>query len=200
MNRNYPNNPFERYADDAIVHCKTNEEAVMLLEKIKQRLKECRLEMHPTKTKIVYCKDDARGEEFETAAFDFLGYTFRPRKVATKQRTFTGFNPGVSNKAKKKMNETIRGWRLHMLVNKEIDEIAKEINPVINGWMNYYGRFHKSALQPIVRHINESLTRWVKKKYKRFVGSFKSAINWLGGIAKRNPELFGHWKMQKPPT
>lgn len=199
MDKNFTNNPFERYADDIIVHCNTYDEAVRLLEKIKQRLQECYLELHPTKTKIVYCKDSSRHDDFENISFDFLGYTFRPRKVV-KYRTFTGFNPAVSNKARKKMTETIRGWRLHLAVNKELDQIAKEINPIVNGWVNYYGKFYKTALYPIIHHINAALTRWVKKKYKKFRGHFRKAIHWLGRIAKRNPELFGYWKILKPST
>lgn len=199
MRRNYPSIPFERYADDAIAHCNTYEEAVNLLEEIKLRFRDCNLEVHPSKTKIVYCKDDKRKAEFEKIAFDFLGYTFRPRKVAYKGRVFTGFNPAVSNKAKKKMGETIRKWKLHLATRKTLEEIAREINPIVRGWTNYYGRFYKSALNPILYHINEELTRWVKKKYKKMRGHFRRAIYWLGRVAKSNPQLYVHWKMVKPP-
>lgn len=198
MKRKHPQNPFERYADDLIVHCKTYEEGVNLLEEIKQRFKECKLEVHPNKTKIVYCKDDLRGAEFEEIAFDFLGYTFRPRRILARGRAFTGFNPAVSNKAKKKMYETIRKWKLHLATGKNIENIAGDINPVVRGWINYYGKFYTSGLNPILYHINEELTRWVKKKYKKKRGHFKRAMQWLGKIASRNPQLLAHWKIVKP--
>jgi RNA-directed DNA polymerase len=200
IRRKYPQNPFERYADDIIAHCKTYEEAVNLLEKIKLRLKECHLEVHPVKTKIVFCKDSRRNEEYEHIAFDFLGYTFRPRKVVARGRTFTGFNPAVSNKAKKKIHETIRKWRIHMATNKTLEDIAKGINPIVRGWINYYGRFYKSALSPVLCHLNDALTRWVKKKYKGMKGHHRKAKYWVGKVAKREPQLFCHWKIVKPLT
>ena len=200
MKRNFLSIPFERYGDDIIAHCKSYEEAVNMLEKIRVRLKECHLEIHPIKTKIVYCKDDRRDGEFEDIAFDFLGYTFRPRKVVTKSQTFTGFNPAVSKKAKKKMYETIRKWRIHMAINKTLEDIAKSINPIVQGWINYYSRFYKSALSQILGHINDALTRWVKKKYKNMRGHHRRAKHWLGKIARKEPQLFCYWKMVKPLT
>lgn len=200
IRRNYPLNPFERYADDCIVHCKTQEEANKMLERIKVRLKECGLEVHPIKTKIVYCKDDRRSGKFEYIAFDFLGYTFRPRKVVARGRTFTGFNPAISKKAKKKIHEAIRKWRLNLAVNKKIEELAKWTNPMITGWINYYGKFYKSALNPILSHINDQIIRWIKRKYKNERGKYKRARYWLGEIAKREPQLFKHWKLNKPLT
>jgi len=200
MKRNFQSVSFERYADDIVVHCVSYEETVHMLERIKLRLKECYLEVHPGKTKIVYCKDDRREDEFEYIAFDFLGYTFRPRKVVAKGKTFTGFNPAVSKKAKKKMHETIRKWRIHLAVNKTLEDIAESINPVVRGWMNYYGKFYPSILGIVLCHLNDAITRWVKKKYKRMRRHHRKAKFWLGKIANKEPGLFCHWKMIKPLT
>jgi len=195
----HPENPYERYADDIIVHCRTEGEAQKRMEEIGKRLRECHLDLHPTKTKIVYCKDDKRKENYKNEKFVFLGYTFRPRRVKNSGgESFTGFNPGVSNEAKKRMTQSMRRWKLHLRSQATIQEIAKNINPILRGWINYYGKFYKTALRPVLYHLNEILTRWVKRKYKRFRRCFKRAINWLGGIARKTPNLFSHWGSVKP--
>ena len=201
MSKNSPANPYERYADDMIVHCRSEQEAKMLLEAIKERLLACHLQTHPVKTKIVYCKDGRRRGSYPNEKFDFLGFTFRPRKVkAFGKKCFTGFNPGISNVAKKKMTQTMRKWKLHLRSGLTIREIAKRINPIIRGWINYYGEFYKTAIRPLFYHLNEILTRWAKRKYKRFRRRFKRAIYWLGKIAKEDPKLFAHWAANmKPP-
>jgi RNA-directed DNA polymerase len=197
MEINYPNNPWARYADDGITHCKTKKEAENLLEKLKVRFEACKLQLHPDKTKIVYCKDDDRKEEHEEIKFDFLGYTFRPRLSKNKyDKFFVNFTPAVSNKAKKAMRQVIHDWRMHLKPDVKLNDLSRMFNPVIRGWINYYGRFYKSGLYPVMRHINTALVRWVRRKYKKFAKHRKRAELWLGKIARREPKLFSHWQLK----
>jgi RNA-directed DNA polymerase len=196
MEINYPNNPWARYADDGIAHCKTLAEAEKLLEKLKVRFEECKLQLHPDKTRIVYCKDDDRKEEHEEIKFDFLGYTFRPRRSKNRHgKFFINFTPAVSNKAMKAMRKVIHDWRMHLKPDKKLSDLANMFNPIIRGWINYYASFYKSGLYPVMRHINFALTRWVRRKYKKFETHRKRAERWLGRIARRDPKLFSHWQM-----
>ncbi|CAN5271395.1 group II intron reverse transcriptase/maturase [soil metagenome] len=196
MKRNYPNNPFERYADDVIVHCKTSTEATSLKSAIEERLKDCKLELHPLKTKIVYCKDDNRKEIFPEKQFDFLGYTFRPRHAKSKEgKYFVSFSPAISTKAAKSIKQTMREWKLQVKCNRTIEEIAEWINPVLRGWINYYGKFRKTALNRIFSLLNIRLTKWAKWKYKKLKGQSRKAMHWLGDIAKQKPTLFAHWEL-----
>jgi len=193
---NYPNNPFERYADDALIHCRSKEEAYELLERLKQRLKECLLELHPEKTKIVYCKDGKRKDDHKNISFDFLGYTFKPRRSRTRSgRLFLNFSPAVSEKAKKKIREEIRNWKLPNRIGMNIEQIAKMINPQVRGWINYYGKFYKSALYSLMEHIEYKLCLWARKKYKRFKRSREKARDWLKRIRQgENKPKIVHWE------
>ena len=196
MELNHPNNPWARYADDGIAHCKTLEEAENLLEELKVRFEECKLQVHPDKTRIVYCKDDDRRKEHEEIKFDFLGYTYRPRLSKNKYgKFFINFTPAVSNKAKKAMRKVIHDWRMHLKPDKSLEDLANMYNPVIRGWINYYASFYKSGLYPVMRHINFALIRWVRRKFKKFERHRKRAERWLGKIARRDPKLFSHWQM-----
>jgi RNA-directed DNA polymerase len=196
MERNYPRNPWARYADDGVTHCRTREEAEELLRQLNKRFEECGLELHPEKTKIVYCKDDDRQGDYPHTKFDFMGYTYRPRRSKSRHNKFyINFTPGVSNKASKAMRQTIRGWRLHLKPDKSLEDISRMFNPVLRGWINYYGRFYKSALYPALRHMNRALVYWARRKYKRLKRHRRRAEHWLGKIAKREPQLFAHWKM-----
>lgn len=146
MVRKYPNNPWVRYADDAVTHCRTEKEAEDLLEQLDERFNECGLELHPDKTRIVYCKDDDRRADYRETKFDFLGYTFRPRRSKNRYgKFFINFTPGVSNKAAKAMRNKIRNWRIHLKPDRSINDLSRMLNPIIRGWINYYGRFYKSA-------------------------------------------------------
>ncbi|WP_445083666.1 group II intron maturase-specific domain-containing protein [Candidatus Neptunichlamydia sp. REUL1] len=71
---------------------------------------------------------------------------------------------------------------------------------MLRGWVNYYGRFYKTALYPVFYHLNETLTRWIKRKYKKFKRKFQRAIRLLGEIAKKQPKLFAHWEFGFKPT
>jgi len=201
MQRNHPHNPWARYADDAVAHCRSLKEAERLLQQLRVRFEECGLELHPDKTRIVYCKDDDRRGEYRETKFDFLGYTFRSRLSKNRYgKHFINFTPGVSRKACKAIRQTIRNWRLHRKPDKSIEEISRMLNPVIRGWINYYGRFYKSELYTALRHMNRALVQWVRRKYKRFNNRRRRAEYWLGRLARREPGLFAHWKMGILPT
>lgn len=196
MKRNRPQNPWARYADDGVAHCRTRGEAEEVLEQLHRRFRECGLELHPDKTRIVYCKDEDRRGDFPETKFDFLGYTFRPRRSKNRHgKFFVNFTPGVSNKACKAMRQTIRQWRVHLKPDKKLEDISRMFNPVLRGWINYYGRFYKSALYPVLRHMNRALILWARRKYKRLSRHRRRAEYWLGRIARREPQLFAHWRM-----
>ncbi len=200
LERSHPQNLFERYADDAIIHCKTKREAETLLEAVKNRLKECSLELHPEKTRIVYCKDESRkDDDHENITFDYLGYTFQPRRSRTRKgKIFLNFSPAISGKAKKKIKEVIKGWKLPSRTGVDLETIAREINPQIRGWINYYGKFYRSALYCVVEHIEYKLCLWARRKYKRLRGSKEQARQWFWRIrARQHSKLFVHWNFAR---
>jgi RNA-directed DNA polymerase len=201
MRRNYPQNPFERYADDSVVHCKTEQEAQELRDALEKRFLECGLELHPEKTNIVYCKDDDRRENYPVTKFDFLGYTYRSRRSKNRWgKFFVNFLPAVSNRAKKEMRQVLRSWKIHLRSDKTLLDISRMINPMIRGWINYYGRYYKSELYCVFQHLNRTLARWAARKYKRLRGHRRRAMFWLGKIASREPLLFCHWKWGIKPA
>lgn len=196
IDRNFPNNPFERYADDVIVHCKTLVKAKTLKAEIEKRLAECKLELHPNKTKIVYCKDDNRRYNFPNQQFDFLGFTFQLRLVKSKVgKYFVSFTPAISKKSANAIRQKMREWKLQLKCNRTINEIANWINPAIRGWINYYGWFRKTSLNPIFSLLNVRLMKWAKSKYKKLKGHSRRTMRWIGRIAKENPKLFAHWQL-----
>ena len=196
MRKTHPEVPFERYADDVIAHCESEEQAQAVKRSIEARLRRCKLELHPEKTKIVYCKDDDRRGSYPNEKFDFLGYTFRARRSKNRWgKYFINFSPAVSNQAATKMRREMRRWRLHLRSDKALDDLAHMWNPVLRGWINYYGRFYKSALHPVFRHLNRTLIRWASRKYKRLRGHQRRAEHWLGGVARREPRMFAHWHL-----
>ncbi|MCF2132133.1 group II intron reverse transcriptase/maturase [Strepomyces sp. STD 3.1] len=201
MSINHPNNPFARYADDAVIHCKTENEARKLLKSLNKRMNDCKLELHPTKTRIVYCKDEDRKGNYENIAFDFLGYTFRPRLVKNRWgKHFVGFTPAISNKSKKSIRQSVRKWKLQLKAEKDLTDLSNMFNLKIKGWINYYGKFYKSEMYSTLRHINKALIMWARKKYKRLTRHKKKAEYFLGRIAKQNPRLFNHWELGIKPT
>ena len=201
LDKHYPTMPWCRYADDGLVHCQSEEQALHMRNVLKQRFEGCGLELHPEKTKIVYCKDDDRRGEHPTTSFDFLGFTFRPRRSKNRKgKYFINFSPGVSNKAGKAMRQKARGWKMHLRSDKSLEDLSRMFGPVIRGWINYYGRFYKSALYPTLRHLNRTLVRWATRKFKRLKGHRRRAEYWLGRIAKRQPWLFPHWQMGIKPA
>jgi len=195
MQRQYPQIPFERYADDEICHCRSKAEAEGLRGAIERRFAECGLELSLQKTKIVYCKDDDRRGEYPEQKFDFLGFTFRPRRAKSRRgKLFVGFNPAISNKAAKSIRETMRQWQIHRHTDTSLDDLAKMANPALRGWINYYGSFNKSALYLVLQHLNSILVRWATRKYKRLRGHHHPAWHWLQSIMRRQPLLFAHWR------
>lgn len=192
---------FCRYADDGVIHCKSLEQAKLVMRKLKQRLSECRLDMHPEKSRIVYCWDVNRQETFPVTQFTFLGYTFRPRKAVDKYgRVYVNFVPAVSREALICMRQTVRGWHLQLKCDKSLEDLSNMFNPVLRGWANYYGRFHASAMRPLWRNVNDYLSRWLMRKRKCLARHRIRAFRELGRLASASPRAFVHWEMGIVPT
>jgi RNA-directed DNA polymerase len=190
----HPSVPFCRYADDGILHCKSEAEANDLLDQLSTRLQDCGLEIHPTKTRIVYCKDSRRNGKSKHICFDFLGYTFRPRRVVDRfGRAFTGFTPALSRVSMVSMRQTMRRWRLSLRSEWSLQALAKKMAPRVRGWMAYYCRFRGSAFQVIAEHLDRIIVRWAMRKYKRLRGHKTRAFAWLERVRRRTPDLFVHW-------
>jgi RNA-directed DNA polymerase len=195
MEIHYPHIPFERYADDTICHCRTKREAATMKAAITNRLSACKLKLNEDKTLTVYCKDSRRRLSHEVIAFDFLGYTFRPRASRNFKTgvIFTNFLPAISRKSKNHIHDTIRSWRLNRRTGIRLIEIDTMITPYVRGWLNYYGKFYGSLLKSMLQNVNHAIVRWAMHKYKRFNGNFKGAYMWLIRIYSKNPKLFYHW-------
>jgi group II intron reverse transcriptase/maturase len=196
MQRESTNCPFARYADDAVVHCRSKKQAEYVMRSIASRLADCGLTMHPEKSKIVYCKDSNRREPHPHVSFTFLGFTFRPRRAKSDQeRLFTSFLPGASEAASKRMRQAVRRWRLTRQTHVTLAEVAKLYNPVIQGWWNYYGAFYPTAMQKIFQHIDRALLRWARRKSKSLAGRKRRSVAWLEKMRSAYPRLFYHWKI-----
>ena len=196
MKRRNPRCPFARYADDAVVHCRTQKQAEEVMQSIALRLAECGLTMHPEKSKIVYCKDSNRTESSPHVYFTFLGFTFQPRKALSKQRrVFTSFLPGVSKDALKQMRQTVRGWKLNRQTHVTLTALATQYNPIIQGWWNYYAAFYQTAMFHVYQHIDRALERWARRKYKALSGRKQGSGQWLRRMKDAEPQLFHHWRV-----
>jgi group II intron reverse transcriptase/maturase len=196
MKRNYPACPFARYADDAVVHCRSQRQAERVMRAIGARLAECGLAMHPEKSKIVYCQDSNRTESYPHVQFTFLGFTFRPRKAMSKQhRVFTSFLPGVSADAMKRMRQVVRGWRIPRQTPATLAELAEQYNSVLRGWCNYYGAFYQTAMRKLARHVDRKLEQWARRKYKTLSRHQRRSVEWLNRMKEGYPELFAHWSV-----
>ena len=195
MDREFPGCPFERYADDAVIHCDTEEQARHLWVRLAERLGSLGLELHPEKTKVVYCKDDLRRKEAEHTGFTFLGYDFRGRSVLAKGRLFVGFNPAMSTSAITAKGKQIREWHLNRRSGAELSDLAEDINPQVRGWIGYYGAFYRSKLSLIAWRIDQHLVRWAMQKYKRLRGRTLRAWAWLEAVRQHQPTLFAHWHL-----
>jgi RNA-directed DNA polymerase len=196
MRKQYPNLPWCRYADDGLVHCNTEQQAKQLFGALSKRFEECLLEIHPDKSKIVYCKDDNRREDYPNTKFTFLGYDFRRRRAKNmnNNKMFLSFTPAVSNAAKKSMRAKTRELIKNIGTYKSLNDIAHEANPILQGWINYYGKYQKSALYPVFRHFNVLLVRWTMRKFKRFKGHKTKSAIFLEGLLEKQPTLFAHWR------
>jgi len=201
MRRNYPSIPFERYADDIIVHCRSEKQARWIRSKVEKRLLQCELELHPEKTEIVYCKNENRQGNYPNERFDFLGYTFRPRKAKSREgKYFIGFIPAVSDKAAQRMRQVMRSWRFHLRSDLSIEDLSRFCNPILRGWINYYGQYYKSELYWTFNVLNRILIRWAMRKYRKLKGHRRRAAHWLGRRAGRQPQLFAHWQAGFQPS
>jgi hypothetical protein len=179
------------------VHCHSELEAETIRVKLQARLAECGLEMHPTKTKIVYCKDGKRQRRYPNVTFDFLGYQFRPRMVRSSRNNqlFCSFTPAVSPAALKAVRSTVRDLNIRQLTQRSLDEIAKKLNPLLRGWIGYYGRYNRAELEPMLRHVNLTLVGWTMRKFKRFEGRKVGAARFLEKMVQTQPALFEHWRI-----
>ncbi len=195
LSRNFPDVQFERYADDAVVHCDSERRAQAVLAALGNRMAEVGLQLHPAKTRIVYCGRNRRHDTVVTTKFDFLGFTFQNRAARDRHgEIFTSFLPAVSKDALKKMSRELRSWRLHMHIGYTFSELARWINPIVRGWMQYYGAFYRTELYPLLRRINYYLMRWVRKKFRR-LGTFKKFHRRWKQITEAYPLYFAHWKL-----
>jgi len=200
MEWKYPKNPWERYADDALIHCQTEEEAKGLLVQLKERMAECKLELHPDKTRIVYCRSDVNPERHEYEAFDFLGYTFRRRIVKSKRGNyFNNFTPAASKAARQHLRDNIREIRRNHK-NASLESLAILMNPVIRGWMNYFFKFSAGEARNALNYINLTLIQWVRCKYKSTGRGHLKSHKLLSRICKEQPDLFYHWQMGLRPS
>ncbi len=197
MQRHHPDAPWCRYADDGLVHCRTEQQSQQLLSVLRERFAECGLELHPEKTKIVYYKDGNRKGRYHTTSFDFLSYTFKPRVSWNKKQNcpFISFSPAVSKSALKSMRSKTRKLGVRNRTDLELIDIARWFNPIIQGWMNDYGKFRKSAMHGMCRHFNMTLVAWAMKKYKHLRGRKTKTVKLFDRIVERHPNLFAHWRM-----
>ena len=194
---NHPAVEFVRYADDAILHCRSKIHAEQTLNAIGERMNECGLELHPEKTKLVYCKDYRRRDNYPEVKFDFLGYSFQPRTTKSKKtgKLFLGYDCAISISSKKRIADKMEELNIVGLTHKSIVGVAQFLNPIIRGWVNYYGKFRKSAMNPIFQWLNKRLIRWARKRYKRYKTSIKRAFRWLTTVREQFPGLFYHWQI-----
>jgi len=200
MAREFPGCPFERYADDAVAHCDTEDQARRLWAALTERFGALGLELHPDKTKIVYCQDTNRRGTAGHTSFDFLGYTFRGRLAKGRRGFFVSFSPAISCRARKAVGQKVRAWHLIRRSGTDLSGLAAEINPQVRGWISYYGTFYRSELHFVVRRIDQHLLRWAMRKFKRLRGRPARAQAWLDAAHQRQPHLFAHWQLAAPTT
>jgi len=192
-----PTANFARYADDVIVHCRSKRHAEHILMLINQRINNIDLELHPDKTKIVYCKDYRRKEKYPVVKFDFLGYSFQPRTTKSKktQGVFLGFDCAISISSCKRIADKLGELEVEKMTFKSVVGIAQKLNPRIRGWINYYGKYRISNLHSVFKLVNLRLVRWARIRYKRYKTSIKRAYKWLTRVQQQYPYLFYHWQL-----
>ena len=196
MKRKCPGGPFARYADDAVVHCRSEAQAKLVMRAIAARLETCGLTMHPEKSKIVYCRDSNRTGEYPNVQFTFLGFTFRPRRAQSKHnRRFTSFLPAVSGNALKRMRAVVREWQWSRRTTTTLAELAEQCNPTIRGWWNYYGAFYQRAMHGLFRYIDDKLQRWARRKYKTLTRRKQRSVEWLRKMKHVDSWRFFHWRL-----
>lgn len=194
MEKYFPKVKFERYADDMIIHCESKAEAEHVLDAVKTRMNQCKLDLHPVKTKIVYCKQANRDGKYPKVTFDFLGYRFQPREIYYQGRCRLGYGPAISTRAKRHIVQTLKKLKVHRWTSKELDQIAAQLAPKLRGWINYFGKYRKWSMYPVFRSLNDRLVKWLMNKYKRYKNRVKLARDRLKQLAKDYPNLFVHWQ------
>jgi RNA-directed DNA polymerase len=200
MTREFPDIRFERYCDDVVMHCRSKQQARQVRDAVAARLARVGLEVHPDKTRLVYCKDDDRRGDHEVTSFTFLGYGVRPRLAKNRYgKHFVSFLPAVGREAMKAMGREIRSWHWAKRIYRSLDDLARMFNSIVQGWSNYYGRFYRSRLLYFLRRLNRHLVRWACRKYKRLKRRERRAMAWLTEVARRSPSLFAHWRLGARP-
>lgn len=194
---NRPTVEFVRYADDVILHCRSKAEAEQTLNAVRERMQECGLELHPEKTKLVYCRDFRRQGNYPVVKFDFLGYSFQPRTTKSRktERLFLGYDCAISISSKKRIADKMEAWNIIGRPYKSIIELAQLLNPYIRGWVNYYGKFRRSAMNSIFQCLDKRIIRWARRRYKRYKTSMRRAFGWFNRVREQYPGLFYHWKI-----
>ena len=201
MARYYRHVPFVRYADDGLLHCHSESEAVALRHAIGDRLRACGLELHPKKTKIVYCRDANRRGNYPVTQFEFLGFVFRGRLAKSRSgKYFNSFSPAISRSATLNIRKVMRGWRLSRWTNAEVEDIGRRINATVRGWWNYYGAFFPSVMKRVLSPLNEILVKWASRKYKRFKRRKAPARKWLRRLSERETSLLAIWDIGVRPA
>jgi RNA-directed DNA polymerase len=194
MQREHADLPFERYADDIVIHARHEDEAEHVRQQVSRRFLECGLTAHPDKTHIVYCRDGTRKQAYARCSFTFLGYEFRARRTLKRGRLCSNFSPAISKRATIRLCDTMRSWRLHRWVTADLPQLAQRINPILRGWIGYYGKFRVMDMKPVFRALNNRLVRWARKKHKRFRYNDEEARAWMKAQTSHTPHLFEHWK------
>lgn len=197
LEKSHPSVKYVRYADDAILHCRSKQQAEYVLRNLNKRMGACGLELHPEKTKLVYCKDYRRQESHSTVKFDFLGFSFQPRTTMSKKtgKLFLGFDCAISISSKKRIAEKMKELDIPHLTHRSIVGVAQFLEPYIRGWVNYYGRFRLSSLNPVFQLLRKRLVMWVRKRYKRYKTSLNKAYTWLNRVKEQYPTLFYQWRL-----
>lgn len=192
MAKEHPEKPFERYADDIVVHCKTEKQAIFVLNKIKQRMEKCKLTLHPYKTRIVNLR--GYSEKKYPKGFDFLGFTIRPNCVKFKEKVLIVPSIFISTKSRTSLLEKFKDWNIHKR-RKPLVTIAQYLTPQIRGIMNYFHKFSSGHMNYVWKQLNARLLKWVK--WEKGLG-VRAAIKWLQIQYKLNPYLFPHWQVAHP--
>ena len=186
----YPNIQFERYADDIVVHCVTEKQAVFIKDMIQKRMQIYKLELHPEKTRIVYAgkKNDFDDRKHKLSRkFTFLGYDFKPREWKGK----LVFTPAVSKSALKMMNLKLKVLKLGSKTQEDIEHVVKLLNPIVRGWITYYGKTRRSALYKLADYVDKRIVKWIMKKHK--IRQHGKAWKFLKEMKRTTPKLFYHW-------
>lgn len=187
--------PFARYADDGVVHCRSEDEAQRVKQLMGERFRACGLELHPLKTRIVYCKDSNRRGGYPHVQFTFLGFTFRPRSAVNRAGVrFTSFLPGASGEALKRMRQQIRSWHLPRQTPGTLREFSRKYGAILRGWWQYYGSFYPTAMSSVFQHFDLALCYWARRKFKTLSRHKRLSRRWLAHVARREPDLFVHWQ------